>query len=181
MILYRYRNLIGALLYISSGTRPDISYSVNYLSRFQNCYNDNHFKYPLRVLKYLYLTRSLKLTFHKNEKAEILDCYVDADWAGDCVDRKSTTGYAIRLFGNVIHWKSKKQGSVTKSSTAAEYVALSEAVTEVKLIRDILINFDIKFEEPVKLYEDNSGALNIAKYGNFSKNSKYNKKYTTIL
>ena len=51
----KYRNLISALLYLSSTTRPDISYSVNYLSRFQNCYNETH-KYALRILKYLYLT-----------------------------------------------------------------------------------------------------------------------------
>ena len=52
----KYRNLIGALLYISSETRLDISYSVNYLSRFQNCFDETHFKYALRILKYLYLT-----------------------------------------------------------------------------------------------------------------------------
>ena len=40
----KYRNLLGALLYISSNTRPDISYSVNYLSRFRNSYNKTHFK-----------------------------------------------------------------------------------------------------------------------------------------
>ena len=68
----KYRNLIGALLYISSGTRPDISYSVNYLSRFQNCYNETHFKYALRVLKYLYLTRDLKLTYCKNNNVDVL-------------------------------------------------------------------------------------------------------------
>lgn len=45
----KYRNLIGGLLYISTGTRPDITYSVNYLSRFQNCYNETHFKYALRI------------------------------------------------------------------------------------------------------------------------------------
>lgn len=49
----KYRDLIGALLYISSGTRPDISFCVNYLSRFQNCYDNTHYKYALRVLKYL--------------------------------------------------------------------------------------------------------------------------------
>ena len=49
----KYRNLIGALLYISSGTRLDVSYSINYLSRFQNCYNESHYKYALRILKYL--------------------------------------------------------------------------------------------------------------------------------
>ena len=58
----QYRNLIGALLYISTRTRLDISYSVNYLSRFQNSYDGTHYKYALRILKYLYLTRELKLT-----------------------------------------------------------------------------------------------------------------------
>ena len=53
----KYTNLIGALLYVSSGTRPEISHSVNYLSRFQNCYTETHWKYALRILKYLYLTR----------------------------------------------------------------------------------------------------------------------------
>ncbi|CAG4974137.1 unnamed protein product [Colias eurytheme] len=150
----KYRNLIGALLYISSGTRPDISYSVNYLSRFQNCYNETHFKYALRVLKYLYLTRDLKLTYCNNNNADILDCFVDADWAGDIVDRKSTTGFVIRLFGNVIYWKSKKQSSVTKSSTFAEYVALSEAVTELNFLICLMNDVFTKVCKPVKIYED---------------------------
>jgi len=104
----KYRNLIGALLYISTSTRLDISYSVNYLSRFQNTYDETHYKYAMRILKYLYLTKDLKLTYKRNVNAEILDCFVDADWAGDKTDRKSTTGYVIRLFGNVIYWKSRK-------------------------------------------------------------------------
>lgn len=130
----KFRNLIGALLYISTGTRADISYAVNYLSRFQNKYDETHYKYALRILKYLYLTKDLKLTFYGDNNENILDCYVDADWAGDVTDRKSTTGYIIRLFGNVVYWKSRKQNSVTKSSTSAEYVALSECVSEIKVI-----------------------------------------------
>ena len=44
----------------------------------------------------------------ESEKFDILDCFVDADLAGDVVDRKSTTSYVIRLFGNVIYWKCRK-------------------------------------------------------------------------
>ena len=84
----QYRNLIGALLYVSSGTRPDISFSVNYLSRYQNCYNESHYKYALRILKYLYSTKNLKLNYKRHENCEIIDCHVDADWAGDSIDRK---------------------------------------------------------------------------------------------
>ncbi|KAK9703184.1 hypothetical protein QE152_g29523 [Popillia japonica] len=185
----KYRNLIGALLYISSGTRPDVSFSVNYLSRFQNCYDNTHYKYALRVLKYLVLTKDLKLTFDRNLNAEILDCHVDADWAGDITDRKSTTGYVIKMYGN-------KQNSVTKSSTSAEYVALSECASELKVVRDILLDFNVKLPDTINVYEDecaselkvvrdilldfnvklpdtinvyedNSGAVNIAKFGNF--------------
>jgi hypothetical protein len=169
----KFRNLIGALLYLSSGTRPDISFCVNYLSRFQNSYGKTHFKYALRILKYILLTKDLKLVYEKNNIADLIDCFVDADWAGNIVDRKSTTGYVIRLYGNVIFWKSRKQNSVTKSSTEAEYVALSESVSELKVIKNILSDFKIELKEPIKIYEDNNGAISIAKFGNFTKNSKY--------
>lgn len=159
---------------VSTGTRPDIAYSVNYLSRFQSCYDSTHYKYALRILKYLYKTKDLKLIYNKDEKSDIIDCYVDADWAGDNVDRKSTTGYVIRLFNNVVYWKTHKQSSVTKSSTFAQYVALSEAVTDVNFVRGMLTDtFKIEIEKPVKIFEDNSGALTIAKYGNFTRNSKH--------
>ena len=170
----KYRNLIGALLYVSSGTRPQISHSVNYLSRFQNqnCYTETNWKYALRILKYLYLTRELSLQYKRNKNCELIDCYVDADWAEDNVDRKSTSGYVIRVFGNVIDWKSRKQKCVTKASMYAEYVALSEAVSEVKFIKELINIFDLKLSNPVKIYEDNIGTINIANYGNFTKNSK---------
>jgi len=68
----QFRNLIGALLYISIGTRLDMSYSVNYLSRFQNCYDDTHFKYAQRM-KYLYVTKDIKLTYQRNPNKEMID------------------------------------------------------------------------------------------------------------
>lgn len=160
-------------MYISSATRPDKRFSVNYLSRFQNCYNKTHFKYALRILKYLYFTKDLKLMFKRNENVNYIDCYVDADWSGDNNDRKSTTGFVIRVFGNVVYWKSRKQKSVTKASTFAEYVALSEAVSELVFVKKLLKVFDVNLIKPIDVYEDNSGALNIAKYGNFTKNSKH--------
>ena len=169
----KYRKLIGALLYISSSTRPDVSHSVNYLSRYQNFYNETHFKYALRILKYLYLTKDLNLCYRRNENVEIINCYVDADWAGDNIDRKSTSGYVISLYGNAVDWKSRKQKSVTKASTYAEYVALSEVVSKLKYVIELGKAFDIIVNEPIKVYEDNYGAINIANYGNFTKNSKH--------
>uniref|UniRef100_A0ABD2WR87 Retrovirus-related Pol polyprotein from transposon TNT 1-94 n=1 Tax=Trichogramma kaykai TaxID=54128 RepID=A0ABD2WR87_9HYME len=118
-------------------------------------------------------TKDLNLVYKQGDQSEIIDCYVDADWAGDCNDRKSTTGYVIRLFGNPIYWKSHKQKCVTKASTFAEYVALSEAVSEVKFVKELVTKLNIKLEKPIKIYEDNVGAIDIAKNGNLTKNSKH--------
>lgn len=82
----KYRNLIGALLFIANGTRPDISFATNYLSRFQNSYNNEHFQYALRILKYLYWSQSLKLIYGANSEI-IMDAYLDV-------------GHQILLIGN---------------------------------------------------------------------------------
>ena len=79
----------------------------------------------------------------------MIDCFVDADWAGDNVDRKPTSGYVIRGFGNVIDWKSRKKKCVTKASTYAEYVALSEAVNENKFIKELINIFNLKMNDPI--------------------------------
>jgi len=62
-----------------------------------------------------YVTKDIRLTYQGNPNKEMNDCYVDANWAGDAMDRKSTAGYIIRMYGNVIYWKTRKQNSVTKS------------------------------------------------------------------
>jgi len=88
------------------------------------------------------------------------------------MDRKSTIGYVIRMYGN-IYWKTRKQSSVTNSSTHAEYVALSESVSVIKVIMNLLKDFQANVTRPINVYEDNSGAIAIAKFGNFTKNSKH--------
>lgn len=77
------------------------------------------------------------------------------------------------MYGNVVLWKTKKQSTVTKSSTFAEYVALSELVSEILYIKEILVSFNTIIRNPVNIYEDNSSVIDIAKNGNFTKNSKH--------
>ena len=147
---------------------------TKYIESLTVKYNLENVKYAMRILKYLYKIKDLKLTYYDNLQYETLDCMVDSDYASDNIDRKSTTGFVIRLYENLIFWKTHKQNYVTKCSTFAEYTAMSEAVTEILFIRNFLTeSFDLKFERPIKLYEDNSGAVAIGKYGNFTKNSKH--------
>lgn len=69
-----YQQLIGSLMYLSVLTRPDISFSVSYLSQFNNCYTEEHWKHAKRILRYLKATKKLGLKFSKNDK--YLECFV---------------------------------------------------------------------------------------------------------
>lgn len=62
----------------------------------------------------------------------------DADWAGDHADRKSTSGYAFILKGSPVSWESKKQSSVSLSTSEAEYIAISLPIQEGKWIYGLL-------------------------------------------
>ena len=56
--LLEYSRVIGSLMYLMSYTRPDIAYAVSKLSRYTTNPRTNHWKRIVRVLKYLYFTRS---------------------------------------------------------------------------------------------------------------------------
>lgn len=160
-----FQSLIGALLYISTGTRPDVSYSVGYLSRYQNYCTKEIFKYGLRILIYLYHTKSESLIFEKcNEDAIV--AYVDSDWAADTNDSKSTTGFVIYGRGCPVLWRSIKQKNVSRSSTFAEYYALAECVDEVLFVKELLTFLDNRDSVLTGIiFEDNSSTKSIAEKG----------------
>jgi hypothetical protein len=65
----------------------------------------------------------------------VLHGYMDADWATDVNNRKSTSGFVFMLGGAAISWGSKKQTSVALSSTEAEYIATAHAAKEAVWLR----------------------------------------------
>ena len=102
---FPYQNIVGALLYLSINTRPDISYSVGVLARFSKAPIFRACKALLRVLIYLRGTADRGIKFSGTDLN--LSGYSDADWAGDLDSRRSTTGYAIYAAGGPIAWQSK--------------------------------------------------------------------------
>lgn len=102
------------------------------------------------------------MIFKRDEKAEILTKYCDSDWAGDRNDSKSTSGYVFKLYGNTVSWASRKQATVSKSSTEAEYVALTEAVSECEWIKKLLVKMGIKYNQPIQIHEDNESCIRVA-------------------
>ena len=169
------RNLIGCLMYLMICTRPDLSTTVNILSRYSNKNNKALWQCLKRVLRYLKGSIDIKLTYIRGDYEQFLCGYVDSDWGGnDKSDRKSTTGYLFKLFENcTICWNTKKQLSVAASSTEAEYMALFEAVKEAMWLKSLATSINVIIAEPIVIYEDNTGCISIANNPTSHKRSKY--------
>ncbi|CAM8972749.1 unnamed protein product [Rhodiola kirilowii] len=91
----RYRRLVGRLLYLT-GTRPDIVFAVNTLSKFVAAPRDAHMEAAERVLKYLKATAGQGIML-KASGEFCIEAYSDADWGGCKMTRRSCTGYFISL------------------------------------------------------------------------------------
>ncbi|XP_042858896.1 secreted RxLR effector protein 161-like [Penaeus japonicus] len=115
-----YREIVGSLIYIMTGTRPDICYVVTKLSQYKSKPTKAHLDAAKHVLKYLKGTLDYDLRFDKSDEQMKLMGFCDSDW-GSSEDRKSITGYCFQLqkFGPLISWKSKKQHTIALSSCEA--------------------------------------------------------------
>lgn len=166
-----YQELIGSIMYLAVLTRPDIVFSVNYLSQFNNCFNEEHWAYAKRVLRYLKKTKKLCLIFTASGNSE-LQAYVDADWASNPIDRKSYTGYFFMLSGGAVSWETKKQCTVALSSTEAEYMGISDCCKEAIYLRYLQNEITNKLYT-ITVYNDNQSALKLSANPVFHKRSKH--------
>lgn len=152
------RELVGCLMYLMLGSRPDISFSVNYYSRYQDKNINEVWKGLKRLLRYLKGTIDVCLKFERKSNELEMTCYVDSDWGGDSNDRRSVSGYLIKFFGNTVLWVTRKQNCVSLSSTEAELIALCSAVQDCKYFKRLLKDFGIDIKN-FKVYEDNQGCI----------------------
>ncbi|XP_019181956.1 PREDICTED: uncharacterized protein LOC109177103 [Ipomoea nil] len=125
----QYRRLVGALQYLTI-TQPDLAYAVNRLCQFMHTPTDEHWGLLKRVLRYVKGTQEYGLRLTPSSSTDI-HAYSDSDWAECPVDRKSTSGYAVYLGTNLVSWLSRKQRTVARSSTEAEYKGLADVSAEV--------------------------------------------------
>ena len=167
-----FQKAVGSLLYLSTKTRPDISYAVNSVAKYCVKPNINHWCAVKRIFRYLKGTINLGISYERNK---IKDCsgYSDADWAGDNSDRKSTSGYCFSLNSGLISWRSNKQSCVALSTAEAELVALSSAAQEAVWLQKLLIELNYADEKPILLFEDNQSTICLAKSNKSHSKSKH--------
>ncbi|XP_026450849.1 uncharacterized protein LOC113350971 [Papaver somniferum] len=158
-----YRSLVGSLQYLTL-TRPDISYAVNYVSQFLHCPTDVHLQLSIEVYQ--------GITLSAGNGSELQD-FSDSDWAGCPDTRKSTSGYCVFVGGNLVSWSSKKQQTISRSSTEAEYRGLANAAAEILWLSYLFEELLVHLSFPCKLFCDNQGAVSLTANPTFHARNKH--------
>jgi hypothetical protein len=172
-----YGSIIGSEMYLAVHTRPDIAYAVSLLSRFLANPSPRHVAAAKRVLQYLQGTKNLGIVYggDRNDSYTRLHGYCDADYAGDKSTRKSVSGNLYLFAGGVVSSSSKRQQTVSLSTTEAEYYALSKAVAEALWLKRILREMGYTGSDlrSVRLYGNNQGSLSLAENPELHQRTKH--------
>lgn len=165
--LKAYQSLIGKLMYLACGTRPDISFIVGQLGRHNSDPRVGHIRIAKQVVRYLKGSASLSLCYGRETRVVGHDAYkyglvgcADSNYAGDPEDRKSVMGYCFFFNGALATWSSKKQITVSTSTTEAEYIALGHGAREAVWLRR-LVN-ELMPQDPITkitLLSDNESSI----------------------
>jgi hypothetical protein len=159
-----YRRAVGALMYLSNTSRPDITHAVSQVARFVSNPGMRHWRAVLKIMRYLGGTRDYGLLFESHRSAASahsspsshapgtgpahdtsrlltvipLVGYADADWGGCPDTQRSTTGVIIQFGGSIVDWSSKRQATVALSSCEAEYMAVANALQSIMWTQNML-------------------------------------------
>ena len=113
-----------------------------------------------RILRYLAYTPTLVCWYPKGSRFDLVG-FSDADYAGDKVDRKSTSGTCHFLGRSLVCWSSKKQNCVSLSTTESEYIASGSCCAQLLWMKQTLKDYGIHLKQ-VPLFCDNESAIKIA-------------------
>jgi len=155
--VHAYRRLIIRLMYLTN-IRPDITFSVQQLSQFLDKPIIAHYNAVIRILKYIKEASSLGLFSHP----AVLH-----------ISRQFVTGFSVYIGNSRISWKSKKQGTISKSSCEAEYRAMATVTCEIQWLVYLLQDLKVPLEQPYLLYCDNESARYIAANSVFHERTKH--------
>ncbi|KAK2396294.1 hypothetical protein QL285_057952 [Trifolium repens] len=155
-----YRGMIGSLLYLTA-SRPDILYSVCLCARFQSDPREPHLTAVKRIFRYLKGTTNLGLLYKKSLDSKLVG-FCDADYAGDKIERKSTSGNCQFIGENLISWASKRQTTIALSTAEAEYISAAKCCTQLLWMKYQLEDYNIA-ESSIPLYCDNTAAIHLSK------------------
>src|SRR5579859_2487788 len=150
--------MIGSLLYLTA-TRPDIQFAVCLCAHFQASPRTSHRQAVKRIFRYLRFTPEFGLWYSASSSLSLCG-YSDADYAGCCVLRKSTSGTCQFLGSSLVSWSSRKQSNVAQSIVEAEYVAAASCCSQLLWMISTLKDYGLHFTRVPLLCD--SGAISVA-------------------
>jgi hypothetical protein len=183
-----YPSIVGMLLYLATNTRPDISFAVSQVARFNHNPKQSHAQAVKMIIRYLSRTKEMG-TIVKPSGTLALDCYVDADFAGlyrrdpdsSPSSAKSRLGYIITLGGAPLIWKSQLQSEISLSTQESEYSSLSQSLRSLLPLRSLLLEVTtalgidpaLRSTIHARAFEDNNGAYLLATSQRITNRTKY--------
>jgi hypothetical protein len=168
MIDKDYLGVLGCIMYGMLGTRGDLAFAVGVGSRFSSNPGIEHWNALMHVLRYIKGTLDLGITYHGPGRlstpiTETLQCYSDADWAGDKDKLRSTSGTVVLLAGGAVSWISRLQSVAAQSTMEAEYIAASHSGRELMFVRNQLGELmEEPLEHPSPMHCDNQSTISVA-------------------
>lgn len=141
-------------------TRPDIQFAVNFICQRMHSPTEADFHLLKRILWYLRGASAMGIHLYHNCNLDVL-AYSDSDWAGCRDTRRSTGGFCVLLGSNIVSWSSKRQPTVSRSSTEAEYRTLTSTASELTWLSFILRDLRIHQPRPAILHCDNLSAVQL--------------------
>jgi hypothetical protein len=168
----QYRRLVGSLRYLTY-TRPDLAFSVGYVSRFMQRSTTEHQQAVKRIIRYVAGTLDHDLYYPRYPGEAHLVGYSDSDHVGDIDTSKSTSGILFFFDKRLVSWQSVKQQVVALSSCEAEYIATSTHSTQALCLVRMLGDLLGRDTGAVELRVDSKSALTMAKNPVFHERSKH--------
>lgn len=167
-----YREALGSLMWLQVGTRPDLSFTINLLSRFANNPGIRHWNALKHTLGYVKGTLDYSITYYRDGNLRPHG-YVDADYAGDSDTRRSTEGYIFFAAGGPVSWASKRQETVALSTVEAEYMAFTRATQQALWMDKFLDEVGLSPDRPAPIFADNNGAIATTKNNKNHRRTKH--------
>jgi hypothetical protein len=190
---WHYRRFIGKLNFLEKSCRPEITCAIHQCARFSADPRNYHTDAVKRIVQYLTGTEEKGIIYKPTKHS--FEVFADADYCGlwdktiameDPTTAKSRTGYIVMYAGCPIIWASQLQPEIAQSVTESEFISLSQALRQTIPLMRLVKELKEKLEIPMdtipkvqcKLFEDNSGALELANVAKMRPRTKHiNAKY----
>jgi hypothetical protein len=164
-----YRFMIGSLLYVIS-SRLDVMQAVGHVAIFQVALKETHVMAVKRIFRYLKETTEFVLWYIKCNELNMVS-YTDSYWEGSIDDIRSTSAVSFYLGDCLVSWLNKNQFLVSLFTTEENYIAIT--TFSFIWMNKTLKYIQLKYDEAISIFYDNTSAISISKNPMMHSNTKY--------